>query len=487
MSVLAQSDTHWRIARAEKLRIIIDAADYFRAAKAAMLLARHSIMLIGWDFDTRIPLEPAGATLEGPNELGDFLKFLPERQEGLRIYMLKWDIGMLQGIERGMLPVIITDLLTSSELSFKLDTVHPTGAAHHSKIVVIDDRFAFCGGIDMTDERWDTPAHEDDEPHRVTVGGEPAKPWHDATIAVSGPIAGALGDLARERWRRATGDTLEPPAAGDPIWPDHLTPNLTDVPVAIARTFPEFDGYPEVREIEAFYLAAFASAERTLYIESQYLASQRLTEALAARLAEPDGPEIVIVLPQNAEGWLRRKAMDGARHHMLRLLWDADVHGRFGAYYPVTAGGGAIYVHAKVLVLDDRALRVGSSNLNNRSMGFDTETDLIIDAEHEGSDSEAVRAAILDVRDGLVCEHLGIEREALHAAMTEADGSLRGAIEALRGDGRSLRPFTPEAVAGEDSVLTENAFADPEAAETLGDRLVGGVTDLVRRAADQSS
>ena len=95
--------------------------------------------------------------------------------------------------------------------------------------------------------------------------------------------------------------------------------------------------------------------------------------------------------------------------------------------------------------------------------------------------------AILDVRDGLVCEHLGIERDTLHAAMADADGSLGAAIEALRDDGRSLRPFTPEDVADEDSTLTENGFADPEAAETFGERLVSGVTDLLDGAADKAS
>ena len=92
----------------------------------------------------------------------------------------------------------------------KLDGAHPPGASHHQKIVVIDDSLAFCGGIDMTGDRWDTREHRDDEPRRITPGGAPYAPWHDATTAIEGPAAAALGELARDRWRRAGGAALAP-------------------------------------------------------------------------------------------------------------------------------------------------------------------------------------------------------------------------------------------------------------------------------------
>lgn len=479
--LLETGKTCWRIERAKRMRVIVDGADFFKAAKAAMLQARHSIMLIGWDFDTRIRLEPQGATLPGPDKLGEFLAWLPEQNEDLQIYMLKWDFGAVQSMERGMVPVFITDILTSDNLHFRLDTVHPMGAAHHSKIVVIDNSVAFCGGIDMTEERWDTPEHRDQNPYRVTVKGEPSKPWHDATTIVDGDVAVALGDLARERWRRATDEVLEPPSAYHEIWPEGLVPTFHDVPVGIARTFPDYDEYEEVREIEAFYLAVIAAAEETLYIETQYLASRAMVDAIKARLAEEDGPEIIVVLPRKSEGWLRRKAMDGARYHLLHEIWEADPHGRFGAFYPVTAAGVAIYVHAKVLIADGRALRVGSSNLNNRSMGFDTECDLIVDAALIPEKADEFRTAALSVRTELVCEHLGIEVERLDAAMEEAKGSLLGAIRMLTHDGRSLRAFTPEEIHEDQSIMTNNAFADPEAAEGFGGRVLDGVGDLVDR------
>ncbi|WP_233356157.1 phospholipase D-like domain-containing protein [Henriciella aquimarina] len=484
---LIPGETCWRSERADSLRIIIDGADYFTAVKRAMLEARHTIMMIGWDFDTRIEFEPDGQTMDGPDTLGDFLVWLTKTREDLQLYMLKWDLGTLQSLERGMVPIAVRPMRLARNFHFKLDTEHPTGAAHHSKMIVIDDQVAFCGGIDMTAGRWDTRDHLDEQPCRVMPGdGEPLKPWHDVTTAVSGSLAGVLGDLARQRWYRATCDRLDPPEddGGAPAWPD-LETTFEDIPVGVARTYPDYKDFPEVREIEALYLKAIAEVCETFYVETQYLASARIARAIAERLAEPDGPEFVIVLPHEAEGWLREKAMDGARKRLLEYLWANDPHDRFAAYYPVTEGGAGIYVHAKVLTVDDRLLRVGSSNLNNRSMGFDTECDLAIEAA-ACDDPGAVSETIMGLRRDLLCEHLDVSAQDYDATLAQ-EGGLIAMIEALRGDGRSLRPFTRNGVNGDASVLAENEFADPEAVgDGLADRLAGGLHDLLENAGLES-
>jgi phosphatidylserine/phosphatidylglycerophosphate/cardiolipin synthase-like enzyme len=142
---------------------------------------------------------------------------------------------------------------------------------------------------------------------------------------------------------------------------------------------PEYGGRKAVHEIEKLYLAAIAATKRVFYIESQYFASRKIAEAIAARLSEPDGPEFIVVNPESADGWLEEEVMGSSRARLLRLIERADVHGRFRLYTPVAERGTPIYVHAKVLVMDDRLLRIGSSNLNNRSMGFDSECDLSIE------------------------------------------------------------------------------------------------------------
>jgi phospholipase D1/2 len=351
----------WRIERADRLALIIDAADYFRAVKAAILEARHCVYLIGWDFDTRIKFEPEHQTLDGPNKLGPFLRWIDKNRPDVEVYVLKWDLGAIHALGRGTTPLAVLNWVTSARIHFKLDGAHPKAAAHHQKIVVVDDTLAFCGGIDMTADRWDTREHLDDDPHRKRPNGRSYGPWHDASTMVDGDVARALGELARERWRRASGRALEPSPPRPPIWPHGIVPTFMGIDVAIARTQPEYDGEEEVREIEAFYLDAIASAKQAIYWESQYFASRRIASAIAERLQERDGPEIVIVNPESADGFLEAVTMDTARARLLELINKADRYRRFRIYTPVTKNRQPIYVHAKILIVDDRLLRVKSS------------------------------------------------------------------------------------------------------------------------------
>ena len=452
----------WRIERAGRLAVIIDAADYFAAAKAAITRARHSVLLVGWEFDLRIKLEPERTSSEAPDELGQFLKWVAGERPDLRIYVLQWDGAMLATIARQIMPMLWLELVWHHRIHFRLDSDHPWGACHHQKIVVIDDALAFCGGIDMTADRWDTRAHRDGDPCRVRPDGSPYAPFHDVTVAVDGPAAQALGELARERWYRATGRRLQPPQVGRDIWPDGLKPLLRDVDVAIARTHPLRPGRPPVREIEQLYQDAIAAGHRIIYCESQYLASASIADALAERLGEPDGPEVVIVNPQTAAGWLEERAMDSARALVLGRLRNADRHRRLGVYYPVTEQGAPIYVHAKVLIIDDRLLRIGSSNLNNRSMGFDTESDLAIEAPEDTERGAVVRERIAELRNDLLAEHLGVERAKVAMALRE-HGSLIAAIESLRRrDGRTLRPLEVESPGEVERLVPDFRLLDPE-------------------------
>jgi phospholipase D1/2 len=463
-AVLRPGDTCWRLEKADRFAVIVDAADYFSALKEVMQKARHSIIMIGWEFDTRIALDPRKDGDGTPNHLGEFLSWLVRQRPDLKIYLLQWGTGLLQILARGSTPLRVVDWLIGRGIRLKLDRAHPVGAAHHQKIVVIDNALAFCGGIDATADRWDTSAHEDENPYRRRpTTGRRYGPWHDATVAVTGDAASALGELARKRWLRATGEDLSPPPPLPPLWPEGLDPLLMDVDVAISRTAPPYDGRKGVHEIESLYLAIIAAARHTLYIESQYFASRKLAEAIADRLLEPDGPEIVVVNPEQAAGWLEEKAMGSARARLVDLIETADIHDRFRIFTPVTRGGAPIYVHAKIVIMDDRLMRVGSSNLNNRSLGFDTECDLSIEAAPGSSGETALRRAIVAFRTRLLAEHLDVEPHVVDATTRASDGSLIAAIESLRGGGRTLVPFAPPAFNElEDAVLGENDLLDPE-------------------------
>ncbi len=463
--ILRPGDTCWRIERADRLAVIVDAADYFATVKSAVQLARHSVLMIGWDFDTRLDLDRdrEGGDPDVPNKLGRFLQWVVKTRPELDMHVLRWDLGALNALGRGTTPVRILDWMSDDRMHFRLDGAHPSGSAHHQKIVVIDDALAFCGGIDMTGDRWDTREHLDDHPHRRRPTTKRRYgPWHDVSTVVSGDVAGALGDLARERWKRATGEILDPPPATEPLWPEGLDASIENVDIAISRTTPELGEYEGVHEIEALYLTAIRETRKILYIESQYFASRKIMEAMAERLREDDAPEIVVINPETADGWLEEEVMGSSRSRLMQELAKSDRHRRFRMYTPVTTGGKPIYVHAKVLVVDDRLLKVGSSNLNNRSLGFDTECDLSVEAPETGTDAARLSRMITGIRDDLLAEHLGLKNEVFEAEFART-GSLIETIETLRTDGRSLVPFeAPELNEVEDSILGENQLLDPE-------------------------
>jgi phospholipase D1/2 len=324
---------------------------------------------------------------------------------------------------------------------------------------------AFVGGLDFAQCRWDTNRHQAVHSKRVLLNDEsPCRPFHDVQLMVSGPVATALGDLARDRWQAATGRPIRHSAHAtaledeENVWPQGSMPDLTDVPVAIARTTPAFRNHPTVAEIEALFLDSLNQARRYVYIETQYLTSRTVADCLAARLQDPKGPEIVMVLHPNSDGWLEQHTMDVLRGRVLERLRVADRFHRLNLNYPKIPDlrGQCISMHSKVCIIDDDVVRVGSANLSNRSMGFDTECDLAIEA----AGNPAIRGAIAAFRHRLLAEHLGVSVEAVDRELRK-DGSLIGAVERLRGSGRSLGYFDGTVSADVNEVVPDQAFIDP--------------------------
>jgi uncharacterized membrane protein YdjX (TVP38/TMEM64 family) len=349
---------------------------------------------------------------------------------------------------------------------FGFDDHHPFGASHHQKIIVVDDVLAFSGGIDLTGHRWDTAAHRLDEPHRVNADGTPYGPYHEIQAMVDGPVAAALGALVRDRWD-AMGERTRPLAshAAHDLWPGDVTPDLTDVDVAVARTMPPSERNGPIRECERSFLDSIAAAERSIYIESQYFTNHTLAGAIARRLEEPDGPEVIVVQPKECEGWIEKQTMGVLRHEALQVLVGADKHRRLRLVYPVAsqARDVATFVHSKVMIVDDRLLRIGSANMSHRSMGVDSECDLIADA---GADP-VHRAGVQRTRDRLLGEQLGLTPEVVAAEVTRL-GSLGALIDARADADRTLRPvdMTPPEEEPSEAV---KAAADPDEPLDLGD------------------
>ena len=450
--LLDQGRTCWRLERATRAALLMENATYFRAAKAAMRNARRSIWLLGWTFDSRTRLEPVagepgadrelGAGRERGDAIGLFLRKLAASRPELDVRVLVWQSQVAVSMSQGGYPQRATTEFIGSRVNFKLDDRTPFGACHHQKVLIVDGVLAFCGGGDFSIDRWDTPLHRDRDEGRRMPNGKLHAPRHEVMMMVEGPVAVALSQLFRERWRVAVKELPRNPAQEETAspWPDGFAAEFEDVEVGIARTEPAWRGRHDADEIEALHVRSIVLAERSIYLENQYITSPVIADLLAKRLGEPDGPEVVIVSTQHSPSWFDQTTMDRARNQFVARLQAADRHGRFHAYTPLTAGRECVIVHSKVSIIDDRLVRAGSANLNSRSGGFDTECDLAIEAE-EGD--ETVPRVIRAFRHRLISHYIGATSEAFAEAVQRL-GSMGAAVEALDDpDARRLKPFVP--------------------------------------------
>ena len=214
LPILEPGISCWRLEKAERAAVLIDAAAYYGALRQALARARRSVVIIGWDIDSRTRL--VGLTGKpddgGADLLGAFLTELVTQRPELRIHLLLWDYSIVYALEREAFPSVTLDWTTPEQISVCLDDELPLGASHHQKLVVIDDAVAFCGGLDLTIRRWDTSEHTVDNPNRVDPDGVGYRPFHDMQMMVDGAAAAALAELARDRWRAAACESLKPAA-----------------------------------------------------------------------------------------------------------------------------------------------------------------------------------------------------------------------------------------------------------------------------------
>jgi len=452
----------WRVEHAARFGVAIDGKDYFAQLRRSLIRARRCIAISAWDIHSRVELvrpEPDGwsgraAGDDLPTALGELLVALLERNPSLNIFILLWDYSPIYALERE--PLFFGDPPWGKglfrrgpehpRLHLISDDAHPVGGCQHQKIVAIDGQLAWSGGFDLSKWRWDTHAHSAEDARRRDPNGTLYPPFHDVQALVDGGAAAALMEIFLERWQRAGGTDIRPltgideerprrsedGASSDP-WPEETDVLLRDAQVGIARTLPEFRGNPEVREVEQLYLDTIAQSREVLYIENQYLTSSTIGDALCNSLQKDSGPEVLIVLPRETGHWLEQHTMDILRARILARLRAADHHGRLRVCYPEVSGleTGCLMVHAKLMISDDRVLRIASSNLSNRSMGLDSECDLCVIARNAQE-----RRIFRNLRQRLLAMFLSVDTETL--ARSEADnrkgkGGLFEAIDGVAG------------------------------------------------------
>jgi phosphatidylserine/phosphatidylglycerophosphate/cardiolipin synthase-like enzyme len=367
------------------IEVLVDGAQALPRIAAALAAAESHVHVAGWhvEADFRLGHAPGSPTVGGL--LGELAERMPVRVlvwAGAPVPVFKPTRAQ---VRRGR-----EELCRGTRIHCVLDRHERLAHCHHEKLVIIDDRVAFVGGIDLTGlggDRYDA----NDHPCRGSIG------WHDAAVCIRGPVVADVARHFRSRWEEVAGESLDPPAAA-------ADPAPGDVELQLVRTVPErayrFARRGEFRILEA-YTRALRSAERLVYVENQFLWSPELVAILAEKLRRPPDPDfrLVVVLPARAN--------NGAD----------DTNGQLGVLVEADAGAGRVlactlyardratgrsdpvYVHAKIGIVDDRWMTIGSANLNAHSLFNDSEVNLVTQD----------RRLVVDVRHRLWAEHLEVD------------------------------------------------------------------------------
>lgn len=419
--ILEPEKNCWRIEEAYHAAMVVDAQDYYRALYEGICKAKRSLFLFGWDVDGRIPLiRGEEARGDCPVTLHDLITKKARENPDFEIYINQWDHPFVFAGDREFLAAARWRVEECPNIHFRFDRIIPMQASQHQKIVVIDDEIAFSGGLDVGVVRWDGRMHCPDNHHRYDFeedkedGAHPYTPNHDVQMVVSGPAAQALAELARRRWFLATDYEAVPihpyNVDGIPdVWPEKNPPQFENVSVAIALTFPPIGETPAIRQIETLYYDMIANAQNFIYIENQYLANDNIARALNRRLKENPKLRVLIYSSRDPQGLAEEVSMWTKRVKFKKILEKGAVKNRVCMTYSISKGKTrhcAVHVHAKVMIVDDRYLQVGSANINDRSMDLDSECDMVVIGQ-----TEKDRTRIADLRNDLIREHSGMEKE----------------------------------------------------------------------------
>lgn len=377
------------------LEVLIDGANAFPRMAQELRDATSHVHIAGWDLDTDFMIERG----ERETQISALLAELAERVD---VRVLLWAGPPLPAFRphRSDLRKVRDQLTHGTRVKCVLDSREYTMHCHHEKVIVIDDRVAFVGGLDLTTlqgDRFDSAEH----PRRDGIG------WHDGATRLTGPVVTDVAEHFRERWQEVAHEELAEPE------PQPATGELT---VQMVRTLPEktyqFLPRGEFSILES-YVRALRSAERLIYLENQFLWSTEIANILDDKLRNPPSEEfrMLVVLPVKPTNG--KESTRGQLGGMIQ----SDEHDRLLAT-TLRSGTGpdpaTCYVHAKIGIVDDQWFTLGSGNLNEHSLFNDTEVNVVC------HDRDLAR----DTRLRLWSEHLGMP-------VDEIDGEPHRVIDEL--------------------------------------------------------
>ncbi|WP_091370097.1 phospholipase D-like domain-containing protein [Actinokineospora alba] len=361
-----------------RIEVLVDGEEALAGMQAAIEQADSHVHIANWHAspDFRLTRSP------GARPLRELLASTAERVD---VRLLLWagpPVPLFQP-SRQLVRDAREEFTRGTKVRCVLDARERTLHCHHEKILVIDDSTAFVGGLDFTalqGDRHDSNAHPADRP----IG------WHDVVVKVQGPIVADVAEHFRRRWTEVAGEDLPAPRVSAPAGPSRAQ---------LLRTVPDktYDFAPrgDFTVLDG-YLRALRSARRLVYLENQFLWSPEIADVLIDKLCDPpeDRFRLVLLLPRKPSN-----GADTTRGQLGRLL-DADDGNHRLLATTISAHDGEqsapVYVHAKVAIVDDEWMTIGSANLNEHSLFNDTEVNIATD------DAELIRATRLR----LWAEHL---------------------------------------------------------------------------------
>ena len=272
-------------------------------------------------------------------------------------------------------------------------------ATHHQKIVIVDGKIAFTGGLNVTDQYLDTPKHRKRE-----------LPWHDVFVKVEGAtvrqfVRNFIGLWNQERLRA---EAFLKDAYRAMVFKVHARPmigptsNLTEamiptvltsalpakIPSQVHRTITKKgtadSGVPIVirKDILEGYVQAISQAESFIYLENQYFREEIIADAIVKQHKDKPDLQTIILLPKVIEEFLKSKGDELSQHGaalQFELLdkMNRAIGSKLGLFTLERNDKKLVYVHSKLLIIDDKFASIGSANCNPRSFKMDTELDFV--------------------------------------------------------------------------------------------------------------
>jgi phosphatidylserine/phosphatidylglycerophosphate/cardiolipin synthase-like enzyme len=393
-----------------RVDVLIDGEEAWGAVADAIEAARSRVHLTTWLYQETAELRRPAPLSDPDARLRYTIHTLLRRRaaSGVTVRLLLWDAPFLDLTEGAKdardtpddnfevlqeANVAEGNLLRADEYPV-LATIlgqHPL-YSFHQKTVMVDGTVGFCGGMNLKENDWDRPGHALFDPHRANFA-RPAgfralvrsrhvaadhPPRHDFIARLAGPAVADLEANFAQRWNHVRAqhgtawETSTPAPAPAPA------PVAGGSAVQVVRTMPP--PYDE-RGILDVYLRAIGAARRLVYIEDQFFRSTHVSDALADAVRMwPDLQVIVVTVRSYADSALQSGWSWECFHRIQARRPDFELYTLIVTEVDATPAvcTREVDIHAKILLVDDTFLTVGSCNVNDRGFEMEGEINLAV-------------------------------------------------------------------------------------------------------------